>query len=345
MSHDLQSSAPPSMSPRDALPPVEPPSAGFVLKLFVVPLMIVVVVVLVVLAFNWLTTAGADVDDYVQAIEQNAPNAWTMAHDFAVELKRNPAVQRDEKLAGRVAALTRRRLKDPPRPPQHADERSTDVDLRVYLCRALGHFQVPVGFGALMDAARLERSDLEKDVRLAALEAAAELIDNVRKGGGKVDEDQLLPTLTACAQEQGNPAVKSRAAYALGVLGGDAALAQLRKMLADGYPDARFNAATGLARNGYDGGDCLEVLAEMLDPAQTEAMQAETWEQAREAKRSLVHTSGLQAVHELLRRGSQADLQKVIQAVRKLRGTPQLDELVRLRATEVLNEVDARSRS
>jgi HEAT repeat protein len=302
--------------------------------------LIVVVVVLVVLAFNWLTDAAADVNDYVQAIEQNAPNAWAMAHDFALELQRNPAVQRDARLAERVAALLRRHLQDPPRPPQHADERSTDVDLRVYLCRALGHFQVPGGFPALMQAARLERSDLERDVRLAALEASAELIDNVRKGGGRVDEDHVLPTLVECAKEQGNPAVKSRAAYALGVLGGDEALAQLKRMLADGYPDARFNAATGLARNGYDGADCLEVLAEMLDPEQTEAMQVEsdTWANAREAKRSLVHTSALQAVHGLLRRGSQADLAKVLSSVRLLRDSRNISEIVRLRATEVLNE-------
>ena len=47
----MSNHTPPSrgLSPDDALPPVEPPSAGFILQLFIVPGVIVVVVTLVTL--------------------------------------------------------------------------------------------------------------------------------------------------------------------------------------------------------------------------------------------------------------------------------------------------------
>jgi hypothetical protein len=47
-------SSPPrdGLSPDDALPPVEPPSAGFIIQLFVVPGIIVVVVVMIWVMFN-----------------------------------------------------------------------------------------------------------------------------------------------------------------------------------------------------------------------------------------------------------------------------------------------------
>ena len=62
------SSSPPSserFSPDDALPPVEPPSAGFILQLFVVPGVIVVVVIMIWLMFNWLAHMGTDPRSYV----------------------------------------------------------------------------------------------------------------------------------------------------------------------------------------------------------------------------------------------------------------------------------------
>ena len=38
----------------DNLPPVSPPTAGFLMQLFIVPMVIVVIIVMVCLMFNWL---------------------------------------------------------------------------------------------------------------------------------------------------------------------------------------------------------------------------------------------------------------------------------------------------
>ena len=42
----------------DLLPPVEPPSAGFIIQLFVVPALIVLVIVSVWFTFSWLVRIG-----------------------------------------------------------------------------------------------------------------------------------------------------------------------------------------------------------------------------------------------------------------------------------------------
>ena len=48
-----------AISPDD-LPPVEPPSAGFLVQLFLVPALIVGIIVCVWLAFHWLAQLGND---------------------------------------------------------------------------------------------------------------------------------------------------------------------------------------------------------------------------------------------------------------------------------------------
>ncbi len=54
--------------PGDVLPPVEPPSAGFILQLFVVPGIIVAIIVMVWLLFNWVARTGNDPREYVLAM-------------------------------------------------------------------------------------------------------------------------------------------------------------------------------------------------------------------------------------------------------------------------------------
>ena len=53
----------PPISADDALPPVEPPSAGFIVQLFVIPGIIVFIIVMIWLLFNWLAQKGNDPAD------------------------------------------------------------------------------------------------------------------------------------------------------------------------------------------------------------------------------------------------------------------------------------------
>ena len=54
----------------DLLPPVEPPSAGFIIQLFVIPALIVVLIVAVWLAFNWLVRTASSPEDVIQGLKQ-----------------------------------------------------------------------------------------------------------------------------------------------------------------------------------------------------------------------------------------------------------------------------------
>ncbi len=84
------SSDPPAVrafSPDDALPPVEPPSAGFIVQLFVVPGVIVVVVVMIWVMFNWLAQKGNDRDAFVRALSRNNEARWQAAFNLANALR------------------------------------------------------------------------------------------------------------------------------------------------------------------------------------------------------------------------------------------------------------------
>ncbi len=267
-------------APDDALPPIDPPTGGLILKLFVVPLIIVGIVISVVLAINWLSHAGTDHTKLVQAIGRNAANAWQAAHDLATVLSQDEALRRDPAFAAVVSNALRQRLEQPlPRSPLPAqspdatltsDPATLEVQVRAYLCKALGEFEIPDVVPALVRAAGPAAGDdpRARDVRLAALEAMALNLYKVQQAGGEVPgtaEDCLLQ-----ASREAEDLVRSRAAYALGVLGSGAARQRLVEMLRDGYPHARFNAATGLARHGDP--SCIPVLAAMIDPDETAAL-------------------------------------------------------------------------
>ena len=55
-----ETKSPPRRSPDSALPPVEAPTASFVLQLFLIPLLIVSIVVLLWLVFSWMAHLGRD---------------------------------------------------------------------------------------------------------------------------------------------------------------------------------------------------------------------------------------------------------------------------------------------
>ena len=80
----------PPASPDDQLPPVQPPSAGFILQLFFIPLVIVSIIVSVWLLFTWLASAGNDPQDLVRDLKKLNDARWQKAVSLA-DLLRNPA--------------------------------------------------------------------------------------------------------------------------------------------------------------------------------------------------------------------------------------------------------------
>ena len=338
-----------SIRATDALPPVEPPDPGLILKLFFVPGLIVFIVVMVVLGVTALVSLGSDPLERLAAIERGAANAWQEAESIANELRSNEELRSNKEFNTRMEAFLRQKIQDP-LTTGNEEELNTEIKLRVFLCKCLGEFDIPGGFPVLMEAAMPPQSGTEAaglDVRQAAIESIALLIHNVQNAKGQLPETQLFDFLNDRSREGGATdkdlgPIRSRAAFALGVLGGEQAEARLEEMLTlEFYPDARFNAATGLARWGNAA--CLETLTEMIDPDTTAPLEVEQIEEARDIKRWTIQFNGIKAAELLAEKNADVDLSSLTPVVHKLQEVEDLPAAVAQQAKQLLNVLRERT--
>lgn len=315
----------PSVAPDQMLPPVEPPDAGFILKLFIIPAIIVTIVVGVVMVFNQLAHMGSNPTAYVEDIERGAQNSWQRAHDLTHELRTNAEARQDPKLANRLARLLERMMEEPVNGGAGAEDKER---IRVFLCKALGEFEIADGLPTLIAAAQprtgsAASSDHELEIRRAALEAIAVRVNNMRNADIEVDESEVLPVLLTATESGENNYVRYTGTFGLGVFGGDEALDRLKVLLDDVDPSTRYNAATGLAR--YGEAACVPVLAEMLDPEETAHLKQFTSsdpklnqtekEQSLQFSQAQIVKNALRAAKILATSNSQADLNPLIQQI------------------------------
>ena len=303
------------------------PSARFILQLFVVPAVIVIIIVLVWLLFNWLAQMGSDPTKYVAALPRSA-RRWQAAASLADVLndKRNADLKRDHTLAQDLASLLTDELKEP-------NEGEEQEMLDIYLCRALGEFSVPEAVPPLLEAA--SRTPRRYRGAPRALEGLAVFASHVPVAETPY-EAQIDQALVKAAGDQ-DAQIRSVAAFALGVVGDESSLTQLRQMLSDVYPDVRYNAATGLARCHDRAG--LEVILEMLDPDEQGSLKLESEGESRVFKRALIVENGLQATLALYADLPHDEQQKLHQAIERLTDKEQPAD-VRLKAVEVLRRLD-----
>ncbi len=359
-------SAKPSL-PDDVLPPVEAPTAGFILQLFFIPMIIVAIIVMVWMMFSWLAHMGSNPRDLVKKLEAGDDAAWQRAGTLADMLRTREHLKYDVELAAALSGILDREIA---KGGTEKNANQNQIHLRIYLCRALGEFQVPSVLPSLLNAARTERdaSNIEPPdprqpptltelhVRRTALEALAIAISNWGAEDYR-DNSGLLEVLIDASKGRGASSadetlrreLRSTAAYTLGVLGGETALDRLAVMVGvpddrrypgDSYANARFNAATGLARHG----DLRAVpeLVYMLDPDNDEIVETEEYESSKSFKRSLVITSGIQAIEMLIENNNEADLQPLEEALKKLAESDSPIS-VRTRAKETLHRLQERA--
>ena len=189
-----------AISPDDALPPVEPPSAGFLVQLFLVPALIVGIIVCVWLAFHWLAQLGNDPQAAVRALRRNTEGRWQAALNLANDL-RGPGggkLKADEALAGELASVLADEVKSG-RPVGGGHSAEQSRTLCVYLCRALGEFAVPAAAPPLIT--RAEATD-QPEIARAAVEALAVLATNLAAAGEKF-ADSAAVTATVIAAMAG----------------------------------------------------------------------------------------------------------------------------------------------
>jgi catalase len=81
------------------------------------------------------------------------------------------------------------------------------------------------------------------------------------------------------------------------------------------------------------------VILDMLDPEEQKSLKLESAEESREFKRALITENGLQAALALYEHLSEADRQKLHEAIERLTDKNEPAD-IRLKATEVLRRLD-----
>lgn len=318
-----------------SLPDVQPPQAGFLVQLFLIPMVIVTAIICVWLLFNVISQSESPTE-LVRGLRKMDSSSWQKAYTLS-NLLRTPNskdLKNDPELAAELVAIL-----ELPFDPEQANP--NQVKLRVFVCRCLGEFEIPEGMDALISA--MQRTDTESEIEIGrtAVESLSILIQNLGPEKQRANEDLLTALLETSNFQTQNPnlqikidQLRSTIGFALGVLGGEEATRRLQGMLSDSYPNARFNAAAGLARHGDLAGK--NVLLEMLDAESESVVAGEEFKSSHDFKRSVVATTAIEAVSALSKHHDASELSDLIPAVKAASETDVFGVKAKVLAKELL---------
>jgi hypothetical protein len=308
------------VSPDQFLPPVEPPSAGFLVQLFLVPGLIVAIIVGVWLTFHWLAHLGQDPQAYVRTLRRDNEGRWQAALNLANDL-RGPGgatLKADDSLAGELGRI----LEDEAKSGRTGEQSQM---LRVYLCRALGEFTTSKALAPLVARSK---DTANPQVARAAIEALAVLSTTLASAGQPADGAELADAVVAASRSE-DAGLRSAAAFTLGVVGKNGAgqaVDRLGNLLGDASDDVRYNAAIALARLGND--SALDTLGEMLslpDEPVPAAAARDDAAQSKRYKRALVVLNALRGLAMLVDATGQPLPAGVVEKVKALAADPVSD--------------------
>src|SRR4051794_32594175 len=202
--------------PSHDLPPVEAPSAGFIVQLFVIPALVVFVVILVWLLFGKLAGGERDAIEYVRLIRSGSGN-WRAANRAAFELasliQNDPKLAADPRLLGELTELL-----------EHDLDNVENAELTQYVALALGRFttlDAVTASGEKVDPlSALDRALDAKYPSGVRIAAAASLAKHAARMQGKLDDPRPVEALEK-ASADGDADLKQMAVYALGFFGGE----------------------------------------------------------------------------------------------------------------------------
>jgi hypothetical protein len=298
------------------------------MQLFIVPLVIVVVIVLVCLMFNWLAHLGTRPQDLVSDLAKLNAGSWQKALTVANLLtdRRQAELRRDPQIAGQLADLLDQQI-------DGGDMSAEPIKLRIYLCLALGVMEVDEGLAELIRAAGTERELAEIEVRKTAIEALARRADQSAERRREFQQHaELVSVLQRAARQSSDQPqrqeldaqLRLRAAYALGVVGGDTALGTLAQLLSDVEPTVRYNAATGLARHGD-----LRAVPRLIEMLRVNSAGESADPALDDLAATTIIQNALRAIVQLAEANPGANLDPLKQAVEHLNADARLNATVR----------------
>jgi HEAT repeats len=270
------------------LPKVEPPSAGFVVQLFVIPALVVVVVIIVWLLFGKLAGGERDAMDYVRRLRSPAAT-WRYAFELASLIQHDPKIGSDPLVLGELTDLLSHEIDNP----------EGDPKLTQYVALTLGAFktlEARTENGQSVDPlVALSRAlDPRHDTKIR-IAAAASLAKQAARMNGQLDDAGATHALDAAATS-GEPEVRQMAVYALGFFGGPSATKCLRdRIQSDEDRFVRYNAAVALARRGDLA--ALGTLREMLSTADLNKVIDLPGDTEKQNKIEAIELEAIEALH------------------------------------------------
>jgi len=329
-------STPPNRDPLDLpehLPPVQPPSAGFIIQLFVVPAIIVAVVVGLYLLFTRMASGEADWRQLVSDIRSENPHVrWSSANQLATLL--TDAAQQPKDPASVALSANREIAQALVAPFTELAKKTTLTDEESiqleFLGKAIGQLNVPdLVVPPLLDAARSDRTgEAAHTLRKTALNSLAMIVGRARDDGRLANLPRDFDSQVGLVADDREPLFRNQAAFILGLSGRPEALERLQAMLEDPETHIRVNAAIGLARNDSKRG--LPVLEEILKesadwkmepPAAGDPEEKIIKEEGVRFERIMMLKNALQAVGALAPQMSDTERERVAAEVKRIGAT------------------------
>jgi hypothetical protein len=303
------------------LPPVEAPSAGFVVQLFVIPAIVVAVVICVWLLFGKLAGGERDPADYVRRLRDGSGD-WRSAFELASLIQNDARLASDPALLGELTDLLASELKQ-----------GGNLQLTVYLIKTLGNFQTldaRLKDGRELDPMGVLAQALAPDHELAVrMEAAASMARQAARLEGKLEDPRAVSALGQAASAA-EPELRQVAVYALGFFPGEESAGLLRRRLQeDDQRFVRYNAAVALGRRGDPA--ARGTLREMLNAADLDRV-VELPGTEKQRKIEEIQLQALQAIQSALSAGS-------TQLPRELK--PDVEALTRSGLVSIRNEAQS----
>jgi hypothetical protein len=284
-----------STSPPGELPPVEAPSAGFIVQLFVIPALVVAVVVVVWLLFGKLAGGERDAHDYVRLLRSPRAN-WRNAFELASLIRSDARLAADPELLGELTELL-----------QNGLDHEGDPELNRYVALTLGAFttlDARASSGRPVDPLEvLARALQPAQPAILRGAAAVSLAKHAARLEGRFDDSRVVSALGE-ASGDADPELRQVAVYALGFCGGDRAAGILRERLNDPDRFVRYNAAIALARQGNEA--ARGTLREMLSTADLDKVLEFPTQLEKQNKIEAIELEALQALQAALSRGRPA---------------------------------------
>lgn len=258
------------------LPPVEPPSAGFIMQLFLVPGLIVAAVIAVWALFGKLSSSEQDWRQLVAEVRSNNEHRrWRGATGLAQMLRSDVELGESGKqlstnpqIAKELATLLAELLNEPNQDEELISQQS-------FLARTLGWLDsLEDSLPALLQATDEKYAVI---VRSDALRSVALIAGRAKDNGKPLDRPAVTDRLLEVSQDS-DPLIRQVSAFTLGLIPGKAVDQRLRVMAEDRDPNTRINAAMAMSRRGMPEafGALLDLLKTANEPVNPASMDGET---------------------------------------------------------------------